>query len=100
MRADRVQRLDADDGEARDHRHAAENAAQRQRLAENEAREDKTAERCAGRLNDRAVAERHIDVAVIAPQRERQAAEQRDRDGAPQADAAEIAEAAHGGDRE
>ena len=77
---------------------AAEDAAQRQRLVENEARQHETAERRAGRLNDRAVAERHIDVAVIAPQRERQAAEQRDRDGAPPADAAEIAEAAHRGD--
>jgi hypothetical protein len=44
------------------------------------------------------VAKRHIDVAVIAPQRERQAAEQCDGDRAPQTDSAEIAEIADGGD--
>jgi hypothetical protein len=72
---------------------------QRQRLPEHEMRQHEAAKRRAGRLDDRAMAERHIDVAVIAPQRERQAAEQRERDGARDADAAEIAKAAHRGDR-
>ena len=54
----------------------AGDAARRQSLLEHEPRQDQPADRGAGRLNDGAVAERHVHVAKIAPQRERQAAAQ------------------------
>ena len=49
-------------------------AARRQRLLEHQPAQDEAAERGAGRLDQRAVAERHQHVTEIAEQRERQAA--------------------------
>ena len=58
-----------------------------------EPRQDHAAERGAGRLDDGAVAERDIDVADVAQQRQRQPAEYGERDAAAPADAGEVADA-------
>ena len=92
-------RLGADHDKAEHDGQRAGDAARRQRLLENEMRQHEATDGGAGRLNDAAVAERHIDVADVAPQRERQTAERRQRDAAAPAQAAETAKAGAGNER-
>ena len=63
----------------------ADDPPRRQWLLQHQAGQHQAAERRAGRLDDAAVAERNKQIADIAQQRERQSAEQRERDRAPPA---------------
>ncbi len=88
-----VERFGADYAKTDHDRERAGDAARRQRLFEREPRQDHAAERGAGRLNDGAVAERDIDVADVAQERQRQPAEHGERGAAAPADAGEVADA-------
>ena len=98
--AHRAQRLGADHAEPKHNGERTDDPAWRQRLAQNQPRQNKAAERGARGLYDGAVTQRHEQVAKIAPQRERQPAKNSDDDAAVPAEAAKIAQAVGWDDRQ
>ena len=80
VRAYGPERFGADHSQADDNDECADDAARRQRLLQDDARQDHAAQRRAGRLNDAAMTERNKQITEVAQKRERQPAKHRKRE--------------------
>ena len=100
VRAYGPQRFSANHRQAKNNDECTNDPSRRQRLLQDEARQDHAAQRCTGRLDNAAMAQRNKQITEIAEKRERQPAKHRKRESAPPSYAAEIAQAAGGNERQ